>query len=127
MEFATPNHRPSFTGWDNTPDASVTHGGVPSGKLCWVVIKCVAWPILVMLSFLSSLIAVISVALKKHLTTSCFWTIEEESSHTTKWDSLRLRLAMPSSIYHMVPSCRSIESPAVFRILSLDPFLLIGG
>jgi hypothetical protein len=52
MEFATPNHRPSFTGWDNTPDASVTHGGVPSGKLCWVVIKCVAWPILVILSFL---------------------------------------------------------------------------
>jgi hypothetical protein len=45
MEFATPNQRPSFTGWDNTPDASVTHGGVPSGKLCWVVIKCVAWPI----------------------------------------------------------------------------------
>jgi hypothetical protein len=78
-------------------------------------------------SVVSYLIDVISVGLKKYLTISCFWTIEEESSDTTKWDNLRLRLAMPSSIYPMVPSCRSIEPPAVFGILSLDWVLFVGG
>jgi hypothetical protein len=68
----------------------------------------------------SSLISVISVHLKNYLTTSRFWSIEEESSDTTKWDNRRLRLAMPSSIYPMVHFCRSIEPPAVSRILSLD-------
>jgi hypothetical protein len=68
MEFATPNHRPSFAGWDNTADASVTmagcqvesSAGLCCDKVCRMAHSCDTF-------VFSSLIAVIPVALKIHL------------------------------------------------------------